>query len=163
FALAQALEWRGLSAYRATRGSVQVGQRSSRPRIPGAPGFQSSQQRHAANRSRNAAVHRRRLVWRRACALPPGPMTSRWSVPWRHRTVVAVVAGCYRVVGAGVMLRTNQALEASQITRHPQPERALLEPGGLLLVEWLRLDGGNLMAAANASMWLAVAGALLLL
>jgi hypothetical protein len=74
----------------------------------------------------------------------------------RHWRLVLLVAALQ--LGAAILVSApwSFGLQNGSAARLPDADRALLEPGGLFLVEWLRLDANQLLAAVEASALLGV-------
>lgn len=83
-------------------------------------------------------------------------LLQRW-----HVLLLATV--CYAFAGLIVALPLWESMTASGLVQLPDADRKLWSPGGLLLIEWLRLEGRQLAGAFNVSLWLLVLfGAVLL-
>lgn len=54
----------------------------------------------------------------------------------------------------------SQAVRGGSLRAFPDPDAALFAQGGILFVEWLRIDGAALLAALRASLWLSGVAAL---
>lgn len=65
------------------------------------------------------------------------------------------------VSGYLIVTPWSEAIEASRLTQLPQAQVAMFSGGGLVLVEWLRLDGPQLFAALKAVLWLGAAATLM--
>lgn len=48
----------------------------------------------------------------------------------------------------------SEAVRSGGLTAFPDPDAALFAEGGMLFVEWLRMDGTALLSALQASLWL---------
>ncbi|HEY6728885.1 MAG TPA: hypothetical protein VI197_32965 [Polyangiaceae bacterium] len=54
----------------------------------------------------------------------------------------------------------SEAVRGGGLSAFPDPDAALFAEGGMLFVEWLRVDGVALLAALKASLWLGAVAAL---
>jgi hypothetical protein len=70
--------------------------------------------------------------------------------------VVLLAAACYAFAGLIVALPLWESLKASSIVQLPSADQKLWTPGGLVMVEWLRLEGKQIALALNVSAWLLV-------
>ena len=90
-------------------------------------------------------------------------MKQAWRKLGKLKLLIAFVALYKLLVSAVVLLPWSSALEASALSRLPSADRALFMPGGPFLVEWLRLEAPQLIAALKASLWLGLFGGVFLL
>ncbi len=90
-------------------------------------------------------------------------MIDSYRIVYRRWGLILLVAACRLTVAAGVTLPLWEAVDATSLGRLPGGDSSLFEPGGLILVEWLRLEGSQLIHAVQASLLLSILGGLLLL
>lgn len=76
---------------------------------------------------------------------------------WRLLVVTAVAN---LVVSSIAAAPWSEAVRSGGLSAFPDPEAALFAEGGMIFVEWLRLDGPHLLGALRASLWLAGVAAL---
>lgn len=76
---------------------------------------------------------------------------------WR---LLVIVTLANLLVSSIAAVPWSEAVRGGSLSAFPDPDAALFAEGGMLFVEWLRIDGPALLAALRASLWLASASAL---
>jgi len=78
----------------------------------------------------------------------------------RRWGLLALVLAANLIVSSIAITPWSEAVRSGSLAGLPDPDAALLAEGGLVFVEWLRLDAASLLGALRATLWLAGLGAL---
>ena len=72
----------------------------------------------------------------------------------RRWGLLVLIAAANWLVSSLAITPWSEAVRSSSLSAFPDPDAALLSEGGLLFVEWLRVDGVSLLGALRASLML---------
>lgn len=78
----------------------------------------------------------------------------------RRSGLIAATAVANLLLSSIAAVPWSEAVRSGSLTNFPDPDAAMLADGGIIFVEWLRMDGRALLGALRASLWLATLGAL---
>ena len=90
-------------------------------------------------------------------------MIESFRVLRRRAGLLALTAAANLVVSSLASAPWSQAVEGGSLANFPDADTALLADGGMILVEWLRVDGSALLSALRATLLLSSVSALVLL
>lgn len=81
----------------------------------------------------------------------------------RRAGLLTLTAAANLVVSSIAITPWSEAIASGSLVNFPDPDAALLADGGMILVEWLRMDGPALLGALRATLLLGSVSALVLL
>jgi len=84
-------------------------------------------------------------------------------VLWRRAGLLALIAAANLVVSSVASSPWSEVVGSGSLADFPDADAALFADGGMILVEWLRMDAKALLGALRATLLLSSASALLLL
>ncbi|HEU5076383.1 MAG TPA: hypothetical protein VFU02_19460, partial [Polyangiaceae bacterium] len=78
----------------------------------------------------------------------------------RRAGLIAATAAANLILSSIATVPWSEAVRSGSLTGFPDPDAAMLADGGMIFVEWLRVDGPALLGALRASLWLAALASL---